>query len=68
MTTFVFSSALYASEVWDTKQAHKRSFDVIAKAASRSVLGVHRYDVSSDALFIDAVLIPPSVLLDAAKL
>jgi hypothetical protein len=45
----------------------RESYDIVAKDAIRSVLGLHRSEASSDALFADMGLLAPSLLIDAAK-
>jgi hypothetical protein len=66
--TFIYSSVLYGSEVWDTSEVNRRCFDVVAKDAIRAVMGLQCHEVASDILFTDTGLLPPSSLMDAAKL
>jgi hypothetical protein len=65
--TLIYSSVLYGSEVWSATCATRKAYDVVAKEAIRSVMGLHRCEASSDALFADLGLLPPSLLIDAAK-
>jgi hypothetical protein len=65
--TLIYSSGLYGCEVWAATSAMRDSFDVVAKDAIRSVMGLHRCEASSDALFSDMGLLAPSLLIDAAK-
>ena len=65
--TLVYSAGLYGSEVWSATSAMRNSFDVVAKDAIRSVMGLQRCEATSDALFTDMGLLAPSVLMDAAK-
>jgi hypothetical protein len=65
--TFIYSSLLYGSEVWDTSEVNRRCFDVVAKEAIRAVMGLQCHEVASDILFADTGLLPPSLLMDAAK-
>ncbi len=65
--TLIYSAGLYGSEVWAATSAMRDSFDAVAKDAIRSVMGLHRCEATSDALFSDMGLLPPSLLIDAAK-
>jgi hypothetical protein len=65
--TLVYSAGLYGSEVWSATSAVRDSFDVVAKDAIRSVMGLQRSEASSDALFLDMGLLAPSLLMDASK-
>ena len=60
LQTFIYNAALYGSEVWSGTQNMLKAFDVIVKSALRSVLGLRRMEVGSDALFIESGLTPPS--------
>jgi exonuclease III len=66
--TFIYSTALYGSEVWNATKARLGAFDVVVKSAIRCVMGLRRNEVGSDALLMDTGLIPPSVVLMANKL
>ena len=65
--TLVYSAGLYGCEVWSATSAMRDSFDVVAKDAIRSVMGLQRCEASSNALFMDMGLLAPSLLMDAAK-
>lgn len=67
MQTLIYSSGLYGSEVWSTPVATRQCFDVVAKDAIRTIMGLHRHEVASDVLFADIGILPPSMLMDAAK-
>ena len=58
--------ALYGSEVWNISQA-TTSFDMVAKDVIRSVMGLLHHEIASHILFTDIGLLPPSLLMDAAK-
>ena len=64
--TLIYSSVLYGSEVWAATSAMRESFDVVAKDAIRSVMGLHRCEASSDALFADMGLLAPSTSVSPA--
>ena len=66
--TFIYSTALYGSEVWNATKTKLGAFDVVVKSAIRCVLGLRRNEVGSDALLMDTGLIPPSMVLMANKL
>jgi hypothetical protein len=53
--------------VWDTTKAVKDKMSAVVKKA-RSILALHPRDCSSDVLYGDTGLLPPGVLIDAAKL
>ena len=65
--TLVYSAGLYGCEVWSATSAMRDSFDVVAKDAIRSVMGLQRFEATSDALLMDLGLLAPSLLMDAAK-
>jgi hypothetical protein len=65
--TLIYSCALFGSEVWSAAEATRNCFDVVAKDAIRSVMGLLRHEVASNVLFTDIGLLPPSLLMDAAK-
>jgi hypothetical protein len=67
MQTLIYSSGLYGSEVWSTSEATRQCFDVVAKDAIRTIMGLHRHEVASDVLFADIGILPPSLLMGAAK-
>jgi hypothetical protein len=68
LQTFIYNAALYGSEVWSGTQSKLKAFDVVVKSALRSVLGLRRMEVSSDALFIESGLTPPSRIIMVNKL
>ena len=68
LQTFIYNAALYGSEVWSGTQNMLTAFDVIVKSALRSVLGLRRMEVGSDALFIESGLTPPSRIIMVNKL
>ena len=65
--TLIYSSFLYGSEVWAATRANRDSFDVVAKEAIRTVVGLKICETTSASLFADLGLLPPSLLIDAAK-
>jgi hypothetical protein len=65
--TFIYSAVMYGAEVWDTTKAVKDKMSAVVKKALRSILAASR-DCSSDVLYGDTGLLPPGVLIDAAKL
>jgi exonuclease III len=66
--TFIYSAVMYGAEVWDTTKAVKDKMSAVVKKALRSILALHPRDCSSDVLYGDTGLLPPGVLIDAAKL
>lgn len=66
--TFIYSATMYAGEVWEPTQALSQKIDNIAKAAIRQVLRISVRDCTSEVLFADTGLLPPSALRLAAKL
>jgi exonuclease III len=66
--TFIYSAVMYGAEVWDTTKAVKDKMSAVVKKAFRSILALHPRDCSSDVLYGDTGLLPPGVLIDAAKL
>ena len=58
---------IMCSEVCNTSQVTRNSFDVVAKDAIRSVLGLLRRKVACNVLFAHIKLLPPSVVVDAPK-
>jgi hypothetical protein len=63
--TFIYSAVMWRGSV-DTTKAVKQ--DVSGRKALRSILALHPRDCSSDVLYGDTGLLPPGVLIDAAKL
>jgi hypothetical protein len=61
-------AVMYGAEVWDTTKAVKDKMSAVVKKALRSILALHPRDCSSDVLYGDTGLLPPGVLIDAAKL
>jgi hypothetical protein len=63
---------LFRGHVWrgsvDTTKAVKDKMSAVVKKALRSILALHPRDCSSDVLYGDTGLLPPGVLIDAAKL
>jgi hypothetical protein len=57
---------MYGAEVWDDEGGQRQDVSVVVKAL-RSILP-HPRDCSSDVLYGDTGLLPPGVLIDAAKL
>jgi hypothetical protein len=55
------------ARMWDTTKAVKDKMSAVVKKA-RSILALHPRDCSSDVLYGDTGLLPPGVLIDAAKL
>jgi hypothetical protein len=68
LQTFVYSAALYGSEVWSATREKLGAFDVVVKKAVRSIMGLRRSEVGSDALLLDAGLTAPSRLVMVNKL
>jgi hypothetical protein len=61
---------LFRGHVWrgsGTTKAVKDKMSAVVKAL-RSILALHPRDCSSDVLYGDTGLLPPGVLIDAAKL
>jgi hypothetical protein len=65
--TFIYSAVMYGAEVWDTTKAVKDKMSAVVKKALRSILALHP-ETASDVLYGDTGLLPPGVLIDAAKL
>jgi hypothetical protein len=62
-----YSAVMYGAEVW-RHEAVKDKMSAVVKKALRSILALHPRDCSSDVLYGDTGLLPPGVLIDAAKL
>jgi hypothetical protein len=63
--TFIYSAVMYGAEVWDTTKAVKDKMSAVVKKALRSILSPR---LLFDVLYGDTGLLPPGVLIDAAKL
>jgi hypothetical protein len=65
--TFIYSAVMYGAEVWRHDEGGQRQ-DVSGRKKLSSILALHPRDCSSDVLYRDTGLLPPGVLIDAAKL
>jgi hypothetical protein len=64
--TFIYSAVMYGAG-WGHDEGGQRQ-DVSGQRKLRSILALHPRDCSSDVLYGDTGLLPPGVLIDAAKL
>lgn len=66
--TFIYSAGMYGTEVWDTTKVTKDKMAVLVKKAIRCILGLHKMECSSDALFGDIGHLTPACMMDVAKI